>query len=327
MNEFMINMLCGFLPTKQQRRKFKEEQLEKHRTRQQNAWKKQKLIMTLVCKDEIDIIEKHIRFHKAMGIDGCIVTDNNSSDGTREILEKYKNDGTILEIIDEPNPTHMHGVWVDRMIRLAKQKYHADWIINSDADEFWYAESGNLKKDIAKCGKANILNLYFHNFIPPEDSKTDYFQTSFFINRELQPYEAENLGINNKFYIWSEKKYPKVIHRTKGYIRILDGNHGVRIKHPDAVSPVNIRLYHYYIRNYKHFENKVVKGYASVKDHPKKGIGSEWKAWYEKYYAQNRLIDAYNEKFSFDKLPALKNAGCVANDPSIINFMKYKNIL
>lgn len=325
MNESMIKLASRFIPGKKKRREFKEKHLQKLHAEQAGAYKKMKLIMTLVCKDEIDIIEKHLLFHHHMGVDGYIVTDNNSTDGTRELLEKYKEKGIVLDIIDEPCPTHMHGVWVHRMVELAIKKHHADWVINSDADEFWYANSEDLKYDIAKCGKANILNLYFRNFVPPADD-VDYFQTSLFCNRLLPEYESKALGIDNELYV-DTKPYPKVIHQTKGYIRILDGNHGVRIKNPDSVDPGNIRLYHYYIRNFKHFESKVIKGYASVKNHPQKGIGTEWRRWYEQFYAKGKLYEAYELKFGFKKMPLLKEIGCVVNDPSIVNFMKHKNLL
>ena len=36
------------------------------------------LIMTILAKDEADIIEEQIKFHKNMGVDSFIVTDNNS---------------------------------------------------------------------------------------------------------------------------------------------------------------------------------------------------------------------------------------------------------
>lgn len=39
-----------------------------------------KLIITLLVKDEEDILETNIRFHKAMGADGFIVTSHNSTD-------------------------------------------------------------------------------------------------------------------------------------------------------------------------------------------------------------------------------------------------------
>ena len=44
-----------------------------------------KLIMTLLVKNEEDILEENLCFHKAMGVDGFIITD-----GTIEIIRKYQ---------------------------------------------------------------------------------------------------------------------------------------------------------------------------------------------------------------------------------------------
>lgn len=49
-----------------------------------------KLIMTLLVKDEADMLEENLLFHHSMGVDGFIVTDNNSTDRTPEIIRKYK---------------------------------------------------------------------------------------------------------------------------------------------------------------------------------------------------------------------------------------------
>lgn len=38
-----------------------------------------RLIMTLLVKDEEEMLEKNLIFHKSLGVDGFIVTDNNSS--------------------------------------------------------------------------------------------------------------------------------------------------------------------------------------------------------------------------------------------------------
>ena len=45
-----------------------------------------RLIMTLLVKNEEAMLERNLHFHKQMGVDGFIVTDNNSSDGTMRIL-------------------------------------------------------------------------------------------------------------------------------------------------------------------------------------------------------------------------------------------------
>lgn len=46
-----------------------------------------RLVMTLLVKNEEAMLEENLLFHKAMGVDGFIVTDNNSTDRTMDILE------------------------------------------------------------------------------------------------------------------------------------------------------------------------------------------------------------------------------------------------
>ena len=48
-----------------------------------------RIVMTLLVKNEEDMIERHLQYHKQMGVDAFIVTDNNSTDHTPEILARY----------------------------------------------------------------------------------------------------------------------------------------------------------------------------------------------------------------------------------------------
>lgn len=107
------------------------------------------LIMTLLVKNEESMLEENLLFHKAMGVDSFIITDNNSTDSTPEIIRKYKQKGWIKEVIEEKATDYEQKEWVDRMIWKAKTIYKADWIINADADELWYSPSGNLKTDLS----------------------------------------------------------------------------------------------------------------------------------------------------------------------------------
>lgn len=95
-----------------------------------------RLIMTLLVKNEEDMLEENLIFHKAMGVDGFIITDNNSSDRTPEIIRKYKEKGWIVEAIEEKATDYQQKKWVDRMIWKAKSVHKADWVINADADEY-----------------------------------------------------------------------------------------------------------------------------------------------------------------------------------------------
>mgnify|MGYP000838565048 CR=1 FL=1 len=82
--------------------------------------KEVKLFMTLLVKNEEGMLEENLQFHKAMGVDGFIITDNNSTDSTPDIIRKYKQKGWIKEVIEEKATNYEQKDWVDRMIWKAK---------------------------------------------------------------------------------------------------------------------------------------------------------------------------------------------------------------
>jgi hypothetical protein len=107
-----------------------------------------KLVMTLLARDEEDILDAQLAFHLNCGVDFVVATDNRSRDGTTEILERYARDGH-LHLIRNDERAYDQSAWVTRMARLAATEFGADWVINSDADEFWWPRGGDLKEVLA----------------------------------------------------------------------------------------------------------------------------------------------------------------------------------
>ena len=77
-----------------------------------------KLVMTLLVRDEDDILALSLEHHLTQGIDRFIVTDNRSRDSTPQILRRYAERG-LLEIIEEPGETYDQARWVTRMAERA----------------------------------------------------------------------------------------------------------------------------------------------------------------------------------------------------------------
>src|SRR5436309_267835 len=103
-----------------------------------------RLVMTLLVRNEVDVVEANIAFHLDAGVDFIIAMDTGSEDGTTEILETYEREG-FLYLIREPDPEFLQTEVVTRMARLAATDFGADWVINNDADEFWWPRGGSLK--------------------------------------------------------------------------------------------------------------------------------------------------------------------------------------
>lgn len=56
------------------------------------------------------------------------------------------------------------------MVWRAKTVYKADWVINADADEFWYPASSSLK-DTLQQTSANVIKCAMY-CVYPEEGKT-----------------------------------------------------------------------------------------------------------------------------------------------------------
>ena len=128
-----------------------------------------KVVLTVLARDEADIIDAQIAFHLNAGVDFVIATDNASRDGTTDILESYVREG-CLHLIHEPAEGLRQGEWVTRMARLAAQEFGADWVINSDADEFWWPRGASLKEVLAAVPERyGIVQAFWHSFVPRPD--------------------------------------------------------------------------------------------------------------------------------------------------------------
>jgi Glycosyl transferase family 2 len=106
--------------------------------------------MAFKIRDEGDVLEHNLRFHHALGVDHFIVTDNGSTDETVDILARYSEAG-LMTVIEAPNTDYREqgAQWMTDMARLAATELGADWVVHTDADEFWWPIEGSLSETLA----------------------------------------------------------------------------------------------------------------------------------------------------------------------------------
>jgi glycosyltransferase involved in cell wall biosynthesis len=271
-----------------------------------------RLIMTLLVKNEEDILEENLLFHKAMGVDCFIITDNNSTDRTPDIIEKYRQRGWIIEVINEKATDYEQKKWVDRMIWKAKTIYKADWIINADADELWCSPSGNLKTALFST-HANVLNCEMHSVYPEE--RKPFYQWTHIVKAVEEP-EYYDLSRYSLF----ERQNKKVIHRADGYLQISMGNHKVTMFPKYAVNS-DIHVYHYNIRGKQKFMEKMINGGKQLEQHKGRHGGRHWRYFYQ-LYKEGKLEREYDRVIGKDCYDALCKDGFIYVDSTIKDFFK-----
>ena len=105
-----------------------------------------RIAMTLLVRDEADIVDTWLRYHLARGVDVVLVTDHRSVDGTSDILREHAGDGRVVVRREEAEVIRQ-SEWMTQMSRLAATEHGADWVIPSDADEFWWPRARLLRRD------------------------------------------------------------------------------------------------------------------------------------------------------------------------------------
>jgi GT2 family glycosyltransferase len=120
----------------------------------------------LGVRDEVEFIEQSILHLRAIGVDKIIVCDMSSTDGTLEILEKYRSD--YLSFFSLKNATEADHLEEEEEWAVEAWKRYSlapcDWVIFLDADEFWLPASGNLK-DCAGFYSADLLVVDRYNVV------------------------------------------------------------------------------------------------------------------------------------------------------------------
>lgn len=268
-----------------------------------------------IGENEESMLEENLLFHKAMGVDSFIITDNNSTDSTPEIIRKYKQKGWIKEVIEEKATDYEQKEWVDRMIWKAKTIYKADWIINADADELWYSPSGNLKTDLSAT-HANVLNCEMRSVYPEENQP--FWQWDKVVKPVSEP-ERYDLSTYSIF----ERQNKKVIHRSAGYLQISMGNHKVTML-PQLSTDSGIRIYHYNIRGKQQFLEKMINGGRQLEQHKGRHGGRHWRYFY-KLYKEGKLEAEYDRVIGKKNYDVLYNNGFIYKDTTIQNIYKQIN--
>jgi hypothetical protein len=242
------------------------------------------LFMTLLVRDEADIILQNIEYHLRHGVEHIIVTDNGSVDGTRFMLEHGVPEGRVT-VIDQPSHTYEQAKWVSHMNYVARLM-GAKYIINADADEFWTAQhTGNLIEEFEARPEVQAFSVPLQNVaLVRNETGTESFpyDTYALFSASLDAKDpTEKRCCSNGKGIWL-KWPPKVMYRVQNRDMIVEqGNHAVRGL--DPVGATRTRVVHFPYRSKEQYLRKVTNGgSAYANSNLPEGMGYHWREWYAK---------------------------------------------
>lgn len=248
-----------------------------------------------MVKDEVDVIEPVLRHVAAQGVDGIIVADNGSTDGTREAIEDADTGSAIVVYKEDNDPAYYQS---RKMTALADEAHAlgATWVWPFDADELWYyGDTAKLATVIEHADGDVIYARLWHHFPTALDAAG------------TNPFER-------MVYRGDEAPLQKVIVRWQPGQVITAGNHDVEAKGaPSTLRDVQVR--HFPYRSANQFISKAINGsraYAAT-DLPY-GTGQHWRE-YGKLYEQGGealLSEVFLEHFFY----SLPSASGLVYDPA-----------
>jgi len=229
--------------------------------------------MTLLTRNEADILRDHLDFHLAQGVHHIIVTDNCSSDATPDILADYVARGVVTSIY-EPSDTYDQDLWVTRMARMAADM-GARWVINSDTDEFWLPQDApDLASYFGRWRLANIISVERHDFVCTGDPAEPFWQRM--IYRRAVSTGALGIPLQGK-----------VAHRGSAKIQVRQGNHRVRGLFWPRIQASQLEILHFPLRARTQYLDKIRTGGLAYSKNERlgPGTGRDWRAEYAELLA------------------------------------------
>ncbi len=251
-----------------------------------------KVSIVAIIKNEADYLDEWINYHKLIGVDHFYIFNNESTDNTKKILQKYVKEGTVT-LINFPGKERQHDAY---NYALNAWRNESEYMAFIDADEFLFLDDtyNNLYSCISFLLKKYSADVLAVNWC--------IFGSS---HKKEKP---EGLVIEN--YIWRSNKdneYNKHIkticnprrvigfrssHYVTGFTKkYVVGTNGKQVSGAlsNEICFDYLRVNHYFTKSFAEFEKKRKRGMA---DQPGIRDDSNFKA-----YDFNDVYDDSMKKF------------------------------
>ena len=136
------------------------------------------------------------------------------------------------------------------MTKLAREAFEegADWVVPVDADEFWHAPGGDLRR-VLEDAEAGVLRAQAVNFIQRRSQRESSPVALIYMTRRAPtpvgpPSHAQSL-VESKRIAFVEKRYPqKCICRPTAEVEIETGHHSISGAHGERMRTEEIVCLH-----------------------------------------------------------------------------------
>jgi hypothetical protein len=224
-------------------------------------------------KDEILFIEDWIKYHSSIiGIENIHIIDQGSTDGTLNILKKYK--GINLHQIKDS--FDKKSIILSNIMKQNKNCF----LIPLDADEFL-----TLKNSNDLCTDKDKIISYINN-LPVQAFRYKFNQIDVIPSKETISDPLVNLTSFKTKWYESWKHYAKTFYHSNFFVSTDQGNHKGSVNGHGKDMKTDLTIVHYDVTDYNHFVRKTTRGAIAYNHHTsKKPLHGKGTHYHRRYWA------------------------------------------
>lgn len=282
-------------------------------------------------KDQVDLLPACVKNLLEIGVDTVTIVDDDSVDGTKELILDLARAQPSRIFIPEPcNSLGSYLSFSGPILGAIVSKFHPDWLLACDADEFYVPRTGDLRT-IAGLHSLDVISVPRFNlaFQGPESFRKLGLDYQALLDMPLvmatNSFSASNLEEHDSEDRWILRRIvPKLMVRPRSVSKFTPGMHNV-----EAVSGQKLNrgaandllAVHLPFTDYEQFRRKVdnVKAVFERYDADYNLAGWHWRRWV-------KLADEGNLRAEFDRqiiapqeLDELKRSGMIRSAREILH--------
>jgi len=267
--------------------------------------RRERIVLFTAPADQGDILQDFLDWHLDLGVDQILALDHGSSDGSRELLERYATTRRVAWFpIGERDISKYSPA--DELAALARDKYGADWIIHCDADEFLCTTGRDLRTvlDQARDRGITLIDVPRRTMTGPalQAGQPATRALTLRIDRTVVPTAEQQVTWDLPAPFVFLDVGGHLIVRADAFARYGAGAHAGATTYGTSATVDELYILHYAMRGYESLRMKVrnTESWLQANQHLAPGLCWHWRRWI--HLAEAGLLrEDYDRQFVSDE--------------------------
>lgn len=238
-------------------------------------------------KDEVDLIAACVENLFSIGVDFVAIVDDNSVDGTKEVIKRITEEQPSRIIALQPGDFGSYPNLDGPVFSEVITKFRPDWLLVCDADEFHLSKAGNLKAlDELRFLDLIVIPRFNVAFSGPDDFRNLRLDRDTLMDLPLIQgtdfFSAQDLAAFDTSDRWIMRRVaPKLLVRPQVAKRLLAGMHDIeQAGHGELKRGVaeDLLIVHLPFTSYDRFRRKIDNIRFAFERFDVEG-GWHWRRW------------------------------------------------